>query len=452
MDRAARVSLLFVNQHYTPDVAATGQCLADLAEHLARNGCDVEVLASRTHYGSGQVAAPARETLNGVRVTRVSTTGFGRRTHFGRVIDYASFYVSVLVKLLVGRRYDGVIFLTTPPLISLVGRIARAVRGQPYGIWSMDLHPEAELAAGMLRERSVAARALAWLDARAYRGADFVVDLGAYMRERVARKGVPSAKLHTVNIWGGRGDEEVTRGVNPLTRLLELDGRFVVMYSGNAGLVHDFGAIFEAMRALRDDPRIYFLFVGGGPRRAEVECFAQREGLTNFSYQDYFPREMLRHSLSIAHVHLISLRQRFVGISVPSKLYGAMASARPILFVGPSRCETADAIRDARCGITVDPQESGEAAAGKRIVDVLRAWADVPLVCEELGARGRCAFVERYEHSLSCAAFENVVRTAWGNRDDTHRQGPFTHRLRSRTRRIRSKSRAAATDPPAATH
>jgi len=27
MDRAAGASLLFVNQHYLPDVAATGQCL-----------------------------------------------------------------------------------------------------------------------------------------------------------------------------------------------------------------------------------------------------------------------------------------------------------------------------------------------------------------------------------------------------------------------------------------
>jgi glycosyltransferase involved in cell wall biosynthesis len=196
------------------------------------------------------------------------------------------------------------------------------------------------------------------------------------------------------------------------------------MYSGNAGIVHDFGAIFEAMRALRNDPRIYFLFVGGGPRRAEVELFARRERLTNFAYHDYFPRDMLRHSLSVANVHLISLRQHFVGISVPSKLYGAMASARPILFVGPTQCETADAIRDARCGVTVDPLDGGDAAAGTRIAEILRAWADVPSVAEALGASGRSAFVERYDHRLSCAAFEHVVRSAWGDRDDAARRAP----------------------------
>ena len=444
MDRPDGASLLFVNQHYAPDVAATGQCLADLAEYLVDVGYQVDVLAGHTRYDAGQVEAPAHEIRNGVRVRRVATTHFGRRTHLGRVVDYASFYLAVLARLLFGRRYDGVVFLTTPPLIALAGRIARAFRGQRYGIWSMDLHPEAEIAAGMVAERSVAGRLLAWLDARAYRGADFVVDLGAYMRDRVLRKGVSAARSHTVNIWGGRLELPVTNGANPLTRRLELENRFVVMYSGNAGIVHDFGAIFEAMRALRDDPRIYFLFVGGGPRRAEVETFAQREAITNFSYHDYFPREMLRHSLSVADVHLISLRQRFVGISVPSKLYGAMASSRPILFVGPRQCETADAICAARCGVTVDPSENGDPAAGARVADVLRAWADVPLVGEELGARGRVAFAERYDHHLSCRAFETILRGSWGDRDDPQRAAPVSQPVRSPVLHAR------ASDPPTA--
>ena len=414
MDRPAGATLLFVNQHYAPDVAATGQCLADLAEHLARDGYDVEVLASRTRYAVGHGAAPASEVLNGVRVTRVSSTAFGRRTLVGRLVDYGSFYGRVLAKLLFGRRYDGVIFLTTPPLVSLIGRITRLVRRQRYGIWSMDLHPEAELAAGMLRNGSFAARALGWLDARAYRGADFVIDLGAYMHERVIEKGVEPTKAHTVHLWGGRADREFMSVANPLTRQFALEGKFVVMYSGNAGIVHDFGAVFEAMRALRDDPRVYFLFVGGGPRRAEVEAFARREGLTNFAYHDYVPRELLPHSLSVADVHLISLRPEFVGVSVPSKLYGAMASGRPILFVGPARCETADAIAEARCGVTIDPTDGGDTVAGRRIAEIIDSWAEAPAVGDELGARGRCTFVERYDQRLSCAAFERVVRAVWG--------------------------------------
>ena len=229
MDRPSKGSLLFVNQHYTPDVAATGQCLADLAEHLVGEGYEVDVLASRTKYGAADVVAPAREILNGVGVTRLSATGFGRRTNVGRIVDYGSFYVKVLFALLFGRRYDGVVFLTTPPLISLLGRVARLLRGQRYGIWSMDLHPEAEVAAGMLEPRSFIARVIGWLDARAYRGADFVVDLGTYMQSRILAKGVLPEKAHTVHIWGGRDDVQASNGGNPLTRRFGLTGKFVAM-------------------------------------------------------------------------------------------------------------------------------------------------------------------------------------------------------------------------------
>jgi hypothetical protein len=293
------------------------------------------------------------------------------------VVDYASFYLAVLARLLFGRRYDGVVFLTTPPLIALAGRIARALRGQRYGIWSMDLHPEAEIAAGMVAERSVAGRLLAWLDARAYRGADFVVDLGAYMRDRVLRKGVSAARSHTVNIWGGRLELPVTNGANPLTRRLELENRFVVMYSGNAGIVHDFGAIFEAMRVLRDDPKVFFLFVGDGPRRREVEAFANREGIHNFAYRDYFPREF-PPLLAVdrgrpSHLAWRAIR-RHLGAEQAVRSHGVGATH---LFVGPDRCETADAVRDVRCGVVIDPTETGDAVAGRKIADVLRSWADV---------------------------------------------------------------------------
>jgi glycosyltransferase involved in cell wall biosynthesis len=272
------------------------------------------------------------------------------------------------------------------------------------------------------------------------------------MRELVARKGVLPERSQTVSIWGGRTDLTSPNGANPLTARLELENRFVVMYSGNAGIVHDFAAILEAMRVLRDDPRIYFLFVGDGPRRRDVEEFARREGIANFSYRDYFPRDLLRYSLSIAHVHLISLRPQFVGISVPSKLYGAMASARPILFVGPEQCETADAIRDARCGVVVDPASVGDAAAGRKIAEVLLAWADVRTAREELGARGRAAYVERYDYRLGCAAFERIMRDAWGTPEHIEADGPSAQPSPASAQYSRVTARRQATDPPAAAH
>ena len=406
------MKLLLVNQHYYPDVASTGQHLTDLAEHLAGEGYAVEVLTGRGKYVAGKMDAPAREVRNGVTIRRLRTTAFGRSSHIGRVVDYLSFYVKVLVALLFGPRRDGVLFLTTPPLLAFLGAIARVVRGQHYGVWSMDLHPDAEVASGMLGSGSVTARLLEWMNATGYRYADFVVDLGPYMKQRIVAKGVDAARTHTVHVWSAKDEIVPTpREANPLIDELGLRDKFVVMYSGNAGIVHEFGPICEAMRLLKEDPRIYFLFVGDGPRRAEIEGFAKENDIRNFQYRGYFGREQLKYSLSVADVHLISLRAPFVGISVPGKLYGIMASARPALFVGPAACESAETILEARCGSVVDPAERG---AGKRLAELLCAWSSGSADVAAIGAEGRASFERTFERGVNCDAFAHLISRQWG--------------------------------------
>jgi glycosyltransferase involved in cell wall biosynthesis len=431
---ASRPWILFVNAHYHPDVASTGQHLTDLAEYLAAEGMRISVLTSRGRYVAGKVEAPAFEVRNGVEITRARATTFGRGSHLGRLVDYASFYLQVLLRLLGGGRPDGVVFLTTPPLLSFVGRLARLLRRQRYAIWSMDLHPDAEFAAGMLDPRGLAGRLLEWANATGYRGADFVVDLGAYMKERLLAKGVRRERTRTIHVWSRVEEIEPTpRRDNPLVDELGLRDRFVVMYSGNAGIVHDFSAVLEAMRRLRDDPRVYFLFVGGGPQRPAIEEFAREHSIGNFAYRDYFPRDQLRFSLAVADAHLITLRAPFAGIAVPGKLYGIMASGRPAIFVGPERSDSAEAIRAGHCGVVIDPGLGGDAAA--RLTDVVRAWAADPAPARALGEAGRAEFLDRYERVPNCRAFADVIEHTWGRvptreglragepRPDDHRQG-----------------------------
>jgi glycosyltransferase involved in cell wall biosynthesis len=408
-----RPALLFVNQHYYPDVASTGQHLTDLCEHLQSEAYAVRVICGRGKYLAGRMQAPLHEVHNSVRITRIRTTSFGRGTHLGRLIDYATFYVQVLWTLLARTtRFDGVVFLTTPPLLSVIGWIAKRLRGQRYGIWSMDLHPDAEIALGMLREGSASARFLSWAMALGYRNADFVVDLGHYMKQRLIAKGVRRDRLHTVHVWSRSEEiEPMPRAANPVREELGLGGRFVVMYSGNAGIVHEFDVILEAMRRLDDDPRFYFLFVGDGPQRTRIEAYAREQGLKNFSYRGYFPREQLRYSLSAADAHLISLREPFAGIAVPGKLYGIMASARPAIFVGPARCESADSIRQAQCGAVIDPATRDGAGA---LVDTLVRWAENAPEVRRLGERAREAFLQMYEREPNCAEWERVISETWG--------------------------------------
>jgi glycosyltransferase involved in cell wall biosynthesis len=406
-------SILFVNQYYHPDIAATGQNLTDLAEYLSRSGFNVEVWCGRGQYVEGQLAAPSSEVLNGVNVRRFRTTAFARSTRAGRLTNYLSFYLQVLGRLLLGPRRGHVVFLTTPPLLSFLGYLSGGLRGHRYAVWSMDLHPEAEIAAGMLTAKGVVAQVLHRLSDAGYANADFVVDLGRHMQQRIADRGVDRARLHTVCIWTDADEvEPVKRVSNPVRRELGIGEETVVTYSGNAGLAHRFGELCAAMKCLADDSAFRFVFLGDGPRRREIEHFANSNNIDNFEYLDYFPRSELRFSLSLPDIHLVTLRAEFAGIAVPAKLYGIMAAARPVLFVGPADCESADLINDTQCGAVVDPDRTPDPVG--TIVRTLREWSAAPEVREELGRLGRAAVLERYSRDICCTEFESIIRRYWG--------------------------------------
>ncbi|WP_412063086.1 glycosyltransferase family 4 protein [Rubrivirga sp. IMCC45206] len=400
--------LLFVNQHYWPDIASTGQHLTDLAEHCAARGFDVDVLCAHARYLAGELEAPAEEVHNGVRIRRLRTTAFGRGSHLGRLADYGGFYLGVLRRLLTGPAYDLVVVLTTPPLLSYAASLMRRLRKRPYAIWSMDLHPDAEVGLGMLAAGGLPARRLEAFNRTGYRTADLVIDLGFRMKERIEAKGVEADRLQTIAVWSD-GEEvfPVDPADNAVRRELGLDpDRFVVMYSGNAGLAHRFDEVLEAMCRLRDDPRFFFLFVGGGPRKAEVEAYIAEHGISNAVYRGYFPREHLAQSLSAGDVHLLTLREAMAGIAVPGKLYGVMAAGRPIVMVGPERSEPAQTIRDHDIGEVVDPHAPD---AVERLVSILQALADEPGQRHATGAHARTVFEAHYDRPILCEAWAQTL-------------------------------------------
>jgi colanic acid biosynthesis glycosyl transferase WcaI len=416
--------ILFINQYYWPDHASTAQHLTDLAESLAARGFDCHVLSSQSRYQPGEPRPPAHEIREGVAIHRVPATSLGRRGTRSRMTDYLSFYSLALVKVLLLPRCDVVVTLTTPPLIGLIGTLLRRLRGTRHVYWSMDLHPDASLALGRISRHSLFGRLMVWLSDFALRRADKVVVLGPYMADRIALKQVPSHKMVTIPVWSRRDEIFPTaRGANPLRKALGLGEAFVAMYSGNLGLAHSFDEFLEAARRLRHRPEIVFLFVGGGPRQGEVKEVQEREGLSSIRLLDYVPRSQLHYSLSLADVHLISMRPEMTGIVVPGKLYGAMAASRPCVFVGPEHCEPADTIRSAGCGFTVSPGDAGG------LVRALELLASDPSVGRRMGERGRSAFLAHHEQRFCCNLWyeliaEMVARTQSASRGSAFPPAP----------------------------
>ena len=128
------------------------------------------------------------------------------------------------------------------------------------------------------------------------------------------------------------------------------------MYSGNHSPSNPLSTLLSAAQRLKDDPKIRFLFVGGGIIKKELEAFVREHNLSNVTCLPYQPLEELRYSLSAADVHVVSLGEKMVGIIHPCKVYGAMAVGRPVLYFGPRPSHISDLLDTAPFGMRVEPR------------------------------------------------------------------------------------------------
>jgi len=357
--------LIFVNRYFYPDQSATSQVLSDLAFDLAARGRDVHVVTSRQLYEDPKARLPAEETVYGVHVHRVYSTRFGRGFLPGRAADYVSFYgaVSRLLTRL-AERGDVIVAKTDPPMIS-VPAMRAARRKQAHLVnWLQDIYPEIAVELGVPIVRGPALSFLSQLRDASLRAAAANVVVGPHMAERLRARGIADERIRTIANWSN--DEAimpVAPADNPLRRAWNLDGKFVVGYSGNLGRTHEFDTILEASEILHDDTRIVFVLIGGGHGFDALAKRVRARGLTSYRFMPYHPRSALHHSLGVADLHWVSLKAKLDGLMFPSKIYAVAAAGRPMLALSAANGDLAQLIRQYDCGITIEPGNSQAVAA-----------------------------------------------------------------------------------------
>jgi len=231
--------------------------------------------------------------------------------------------------------------------MSFVAVCYARLRGCRFVYWVMDLNPDEAIAAGWLKEGSPAARVFQWMSVFSFKHADKVVVLDRFMRDRVLSKGIPAEKLVVLPPWSH--DDAVrfdAHGREQFRAAHGLDGKFVVMYSGNHSPCHPLRTLLEAASELASDERLAFCFVGGGSEFATVQDFAAKHSLRNVICLPYQPLDALAGSLSAADLHVVVMGDPFVGTIHPCKLYNILSVEAPFIYFGPEQSHIADIVRD----------------------------------------------------------------------------------------------------------
>lgn len=352
-----KLSLRIISQSFYPDIVATGELLYELAVKIHNDfNVEVSVLTAQPSFVIKD-NLPSEENINGIKVKRLNIFKFDKNSLIGKIFNAHSFFYFAMHYLNWSKKTDWLLIPTSPPLLPLLGTYLKFTKRQRYVFLMHDMYPEIAEKLGYIRKDGIFYKGWDFLSKLSLKAADKIIVLSDDMKAGILNwvKNIDPNKITVIHNWA---DEELIKPIvkkeNFFIEKFEMQGKFIVEYSGNIGRIHEFKTIIDAARQLKDNEDIIFLFIGDGGRKDEVESLVKAYQLNNVKFIPYQKREDLGYSLGMADIHVLSLLDEYKHLAAPSKLYGILASGKPVIFVGSKDCYITKILEYNRCGVQVE--------------------------------------------------------------------------------------------------
>jgi len=399
--------LLVCYHFFHPDDVVSARMFTDLAVEQAARGWDVTALACNRSWHNPHARLPAREEWQGVHIHRVFRPPWDQARPAQRLANSAWMLAAWFQRTLRLGRFDAIV-IGSDPAFSPLGAIGLRLAYPRAALvhWCFDLYPEAIAAEG----DGLAAVALTPVARRlmslAYRRCDALVDIGPRMRERLADYG-SGAHQATLVPWAlTEADRPVP--VDAAARAQLFPGaKLALLYSGTMGRAHDFAAFLRLARICRarSGDAITMCFSIRGNRAAELRAAVASDD-TNVHLVDFADETSLSARLAAADVHLISLRDDWAGVVVPSKFFASLAVGRPVLYAGPADSEIARWIADHELGLQLRDDDD----SARDVADRLHRLMDDPAIGQRWRDNALATYRRQWSRQVTNDRWDQLLR------------------------------------------
>ncbi|MBL7071601.1 MAG: WcaI family glycosyltransferase [Candidatus Omnitrophica bacterium] len=407
--------ILVIGINYSPEKIGIGENTTRICEYLASTGHKVSMVTSFPHYPEWKIWDSyrgrifMRESINGVSVYRgyMVLPRFPLNT-FQRIIYDISFTISAfIIGLTIGRA--DVVLAVSPPLEgALSAYLLAKVKRAKFVIQLQDLVPDLAISLGILKNPFVI-KLGKLLEKFIYGKARNILVICKGFMENLKTKGVPESKIEIIPNCVDINRIRPFMDNNSFKDDNGLNGKFMVLHSGNMGAKQELENVIEAARYLLDLKDIIFILAGDGPRRKSLEQKAA--GSPNVRFVPLQPKDVFPNMLSSADVLVVNQNARVLDMVFPYKLLNYMSAGRSIVASVNTESETAKYVRLADCGLVVAPKQPQALAEAVRKIYVDR----------ELGSRygknGRVFAQENFSQQKVLERYTQFFKNLEKNKD-----------------------------------
>lgn len=403
--------LIILTQYYPPEAGAPQRRLSDLAQRFVRNGHSVTILTAMPNYPVGKIMKGyggilRQEKIEGVKVIRTFIYPTQSTSLILRLTNYLTFvFSSLLVGLILLPRADYLMVESPPLFLGMSAIFLSRIKGSRMIFNVSDIWPSGLARLNLISSKNITYRIATWLEGFCYRSSYLVTCQTKGIMSEINERFPNVTTYHLTNgvVLEQFGNDKSTESARQA--LSHKTGEVIFLYAGLHGLAQALEQLIDAA-ALVQDQSYRFVFLGDGPEKSSLKEKANTMGLANVTFLDPCPPEQVAAFLASSDVVVVSLKDAYKE-AVPSKLFEAMASEKPVLLVASS--EASEIVTRYRFGVIAQPGNAID------IVEKIHELGQNPDLRRKLGYNGRIAAEEHYSRDRIALQFESYLMNKKGN-------------------------------------
>lgn len=351
--------ILLLCQFFYPEYVSSAALPYDTAIAFSENGFSVGVLCGYPKEYSLGKNILRKEIHKNINIKRLKYIQLKRSNFIGRIVNNLSFTLAVALNIAHFRNYKTVLVYSDPPILPIISVIADRLFKMKIIFICYDVYPEIALATNSISQTGIIRKMMKVANKMIFKRVEKVVALSSEMKNYLLknRMCLIDSQINIIPNWFENKDITSIKFKKTIFRDFKRQEELVVSYFGNMGTCQDIDTIIKAIRQLKDNSKIKFLFAGHGNKMANLKEIVKEEKLENVKIFDFLHGQDFEEALKVSDCFLISLVDRLTGLCVPSKTYSYMMAGKPIIAIIGKNSDVAKDLEQNNCGYVMEVGE-----------------------------------------------------------------------------------------------